>query len=117
MRCGRPALRVHSRGGEHVPDCTHVLPWSADEYLPLRPIRGDLEPCWKGEPAVDVLSDGRVALAEGDTVSLWADDGSLMDGWPVTVDGRLANECQPSPCMPGGNGAIAPVSRAPSPPK
>ena len=47
------ALRVHYRGSQYVPDRTHVWQWSADEYLPVRQIRGDPEDRWQGEPAGD----------------------------------------------------------------
>ena len=50
-----------------------------------------------------------VALVERSTISVWTPDGSVIPGWPLTVDGQFASGCQPSPCMPGGNGATAPV--------
>ena len=75
------------------------------------PIEVPADACLPSGPAsVSLLEDGaRVALVESSTISLWTPDGSVIPGWPLTVDGRLAGGCQPSPCMPGGNGAIAPV--------
>lgn len=74
------------------------------------PIGVDADDCLPSGPSpVDLLDDGRVALVQDNTISLWVADGSPMDGWPVTAEGAFASGCQPSPCIPGGNQAVPPV--------
>jgi hypothetical protein len=74
------------------------------------PIAVGTDDCLPSGPApVDLLDDGRVALVQDNSISLWMADGSPMDGWPVTAEGGFAGGCQPSVCIPGGNQAVPPV--------